>query len=136
MITPQEFIYWLQGALEISETKSLNEAQTATIRAKLEDCFVKKTEIPPQIQGQPIKYCHSKAEEKPFKYCPTFDSFGVKIDTGIWDSSWAFKTTNQPWNGKGHPPTGFLYDNRSLSGEGSFWPEPANLLNPPTFYTC
>jgi hypothetical protein len=36
-ITPTQFAYWLQGALEIEEIKTLSENQIAKIRQRLDD---------------------------------------------------------------------------------------------------
>lgn len=40
---PRELMYWLQGFFEVSGAKTLDENQTAKIRAKLESCFEKVT---------------------------------------------------------------------------------------------
>ena len=45
-MTPNEFVYWLQGFFEISEVanvKSLNEAQTQIVKDHLQLVFKKET---------------------------------------------------------------------------------------------
>ena len=123
MITPQEFIYWLQGALEISETKSLNENQTAAIREKLEDCFVKKTNVPPLVYGEPIKYCQSvtTGDQYPF----TNDK--IQTVTGIWPHHLL---------GDNLMPKGFTMDDYQNGSLNNTLNKETDLLSPPTFYTC
>jgi hypothetical protein len=46
-MTAQEFIYYLQGFLENSNPKTINEEQTALIKEKLNSCFVNVTKAEP-----------------------------------------------------------------------------------------
>lgn len=40
---PIQFIYWLQGYIEIADPKYLSEAQVKILKEKLQSCFEKKT---------------------------------------------------------------------------------------------
>lgn len=42
-MTPEQFVYWLQGMFELGDPKSLSEAQTAMIREHLKLVFEKVT---------------------------------------------------------------------------------------------
>lgn len=42
-MTPEQFVYWLQGFMELTETKTIDEAQTKMIREHLSTVFNKVT---------------------------------------------------------------------------------------------
>ena len=42
-ITPEQFVYWLQGFAEVSDAKSLSEQEWTIIKDHLKEVFVKKT---------------------------------------------------------------------------------------------
>jgi hypothetical protein len=48
-MTPENFCYWLQGMLEISNTTSLNETQIGQIKEHLQLVFKKETSTPYQV---------------------------------------------------------------------------------------
>lgn len=44
-MTPQDFCYWLQGALELTSTNTFDEQQVAIIKEHLSLVFKKETKI-------------------------------------------------------------------------------------------
>lgn len=65
IMTPEQFVYWLQGLMEVGNPTSLNEIQTQQIKDHLSLVFKKET---PDYNKPPI-------EEIPFKY--DFDHTGT-----------------------------------------------------------
>ena len=51
MTTPEQFVYWLQGFLELTNQDFLNEEQTKKVKAKLNSVFHKVT---PSIKDEVI----------------------------------------------------------------------------------
>lgn len=78
-MTPEQFVYWLQGFLELTGTTKIDDWQAKTIKEHLATVFTKVTpaiEYPPRpwypgdIGGDfpgtglpPVTYCQNKSEE-------------------------------------------------------------------------
>lgn len=52
-MTPENFVYWLQGFFELTESKNLSESQVQVIKNHLALVFDKKTPVTPIVT--PIK---------------------------------------------------------------------------------
>lgn len=63
-MTPEQFVYWLQGFLELSESPALSETQTQIVKDHLNLVFTKvtpdrKDEPPMAWPRAPVKLCSS-----------------------------------------------------------------------------
>ena len=52
-MTPEQFVYWLQGFMEMADPKELNKTQTTQIKDHLKLVFDKKT---PEVSLPPIQH--------------------------------------------------------------------------------
>ena len=86
-MTPEQFVYWLQGLMELGNPKVLTEEQTAMVKRHLATVFVNVTASPPAT-GKKEVLLEDDARQKviddicrapePRAYCSTMDA--------AWDS--------------------------------------------------
>lgn len=62
-MTPENFCYWLQGSLELTEGQELTAKQVTVIKDHLNLVFDKKTP-PPAPSGPPLRYVNDDKKPK------------------------------------------------------------------------
>lgn len=81
-MTPEQFVYWLQGFIEIDDAEELNISprQAQIIKDHLKEVFTKKT--PNRSQLEQIKDISNKNNKinTPFIFAPTYTK-----PNGVWD---------------------------------------------------
>lgn len=65
-MTPQDFCFWLQGFLEISESPGITEKQTSIIKDHLKLVFQDKT---PKIEGRRPQTLQILDHQVPKSFC-------------------------------------------------------------------
>lgn len=79
-MTPENFVYWLQGFLELSYQTSLDETQTKTIRDHLNLVFEKKTPTNSEVNNIPVSINPNNFYQIPLM-CDTIQSgHAPKVD--------------------------------------------------------
>ena len=78
-MTPEQFVYWLQGFMEMADPKELNKVQTVQIKDHLKLVFDKKT---PEVSLPMIQ------REEPFRITPyTITCDGNEMITPVCSST-------------------------------------------------
>ena len=71
-MTPEQFVYWLQGFFEISEARKLDEKQVLIVKDHLKEVFNKKT--PNRASNNPNEFLvNLKESEETFKVNPNIE---------------------------------------------------------------